>query len=356
MNLGIFIIICITWLRLRDDILDFQKNNYCLRPYSKWLNFKRIKSVQKYSLKSYAFMPRSKRLITTSSFILLAMLIVFIRLSSIPIFVVAIALCIFSFPYMLIAFTINLPLENQLESSSFKKADTLLRENPSLKIIAIINNTDSYNTNNQTKDNPNIKDNPNTKDNSNTKDILSQMLERDFNVLTTPNNCYEKAEIAKVINSQLRPIHQIFITEIKLSKAHEICDFISPKYTIIPSNSSLENIYDGIIKFLTPNSTVFIPDEYNDLKRKREDLNYIRISTDSNLDAEYFVEGSKLSGSQYSFTLCSSKNRKKIRLHTKTKLLDWHNFYDIVTGTAVAREIGVNLDRLGSLLVNIRSS
>ena len=135
--------------------------------------------------------------------------------------------------YYLIIFIniINSPIEKQIQQKFIRRANKLLKQMPNLKVIGI---TGSYGK-------------------TSTKYILSTILSQKFNVLKTPKSFNTRMGIAKTINDELKPTHQIFVCEMGADEPGEInqlCDFVHPDMGIITSIGeqhletfgSLENI------------------------------------------------------------------------------------------------------------------
>lgn len=69
-----------------------------------------------------------------------------------------------------------------------------------------------------------------------TKEYLAHVLEQKFSVIKTPDHINVDTGVAKIILSQLKPEHQVFIVEMGAYKKGEIksiCNLVNPNYAII---------------------------------------------------------------------------------------------------------------------------
>lgn len=115
---------------------------------------------------------------------------------------------------VVIANLINSIIERQIRNNYIKGASGVLTSIPNLKIVGI---TGSYGK-------------------TSVKFYLKTILSTTYNVLATPQSYNTPMGIVKTINSQLTPMHDIFICEMgarKVGEIREICDFVHPHYGII---------------------------------------------------------------------------------------------------------------------------
>lgn len=396
MFIGILLILTIIFLRSKDDLQKFQQNSYRIKRYSKWLLSKNnsffkphewlyvlgailfiftdalyfkilglflilldyyffwlIKSATKSKLKLNVT-PRVKRIRFTNGLILMLLFAGWFYASDfakILIEAFIAGLYLGSFLLTMVSNLINMPLEIQINNYYYTDAQKILAKNPNLTVIGI---TGSYGK-------------------TSTKNVLYQILSKDFNVLMTPESFNTKMGLTRTIRTYLKPTHQILIAEMgakEIGDIKELCDFVHPKMGIITSIGpqhletfkTLENVISTkgeLFKYLLPNGTAFLNvDDENILKLPlREDLKYVHFSTNTNYKAlmplpDYAIEDVHLSGKGSSFTLVHIPSKKKVRLNTK--LLGRHNLANIVSGVAVALELGVSMERLNTLIIDIK--
>ncbi|GAU75760.1 UDP-N-acetylmuramoyl-tripeptide--D-alanyl-D-alanine ligase [Fusibacter sp. 3D3] len=395
MFIGILLILVLIFLRSKDDLQKFQQNSYRIKRYSKWLMSKHnsflrphewlyvlgailllytnafyfkilglllilldyyffwlIKTATKTKLK-LNMTARVKRMMFTNGLLLSLLFAIWFYASDSAKTLVSTLIAVLylgSFLLTMISNLINMPIETQINNYFFADAQKIMAKNPNLTVIGI---TGSYGK-------------------TSTKNVLYQMLSKDFNVLMTPESFNTKMGLTRTIRTYLKPTHQILIAEMgakEIGDIKELCDFVHPKMGIITSIGpqhletfkTLENVIatkGELFECLLPNGTAFVNvDDENILKLpKREDLKYVHFSTNTDYKAliplpDYAIEDVHLSGKGSSFTLVHIPSKKKVRLNTK--LLGRHNLANIVSGVAVALELGVSMERLNTLIVDI---
>ncbi len=396
MFIGILLILALIFLRSKDDLQKFQQNSYRIKRYSKWLMSKNhsffkphewlyvigallflyanaiyfkvlglfliildyyffwlIKTATRSKLK-LNITARVKRMMFTNILILILLFVGwFYSVDSVKIILGTLiaGLYLGSFLLTMMSNLINMPIETQINNYYYKDAQKIMAKNPNLTVIGI---TGSYGK-------------------TSTKNVLYQILSKDFNVLMTPESFNTKMGLTRTIRTYLKPTHQILIAEMgakEIGDIKELCDFVHPKMGIITSIGpqhletfkTLENVISTkgeLFKHLLPNGTAFvnIDDEHIMKLPKRDDLKYVHFSTNIEFEKlmplpDYAIEDVHLSSKGSSFTLAHIPSKKKVRLNTK--LLGRHNLANIVSGVAVALELGVAMERLNTLIVDIR--
>lgn len=232
--------------------------------------------------------------------------------------------------YYLIIFIniINNPIERLNQQIFVKKANKLLRQMPDLKIIGI---TGSYGK-------------------TSTKYILSTILGQKYNILKTPKSFNTKMGIAKTINENLKPTHQVFVCEMGADEPGEIkqlCDFVHPDIGIITSIGeqhletfgSLENIKKTkfeLVDSLSKDGLAFLNYEDENIKSVKTEKN--KMTYGESKKYTYYATNIKIGeyGSEFNI---HTKNGEEIPV--KTKLLGEHNIINIVGAVAVAKELGL---------------
>lgn len=127
------------------------------------------------------------------------------------------------YPILFIVVSFLIPLNNILRKKSFKKLKELLKKRKDLKIITI---TGSYGK-------------------TSTKIFLYKILKSKFKVLLIPKNINTDIGISNFIIKNLKPFHQILITEIgayKIGEIERIGKILNPDISILTaiSNQHLE--------------------------------------------------------------------------------------------------------------------
>jgi UDP-N-acetylmuramoyl-tripeptide--D-alanyl-D-alanine ligase len=249
---------------------------------------------------------------------------------------------------IVLANTLNKPIENAINNYYYKDAQKCLAKNPNLIVIGI---TGSYGK-------------------TSTKNVLYTMLSKDFNVLMTPESFNTKMGLTRTIREHLKPTHQILIAEMgakEVGDIKELCEFVSPKYGVITSIGpqhldtfkTFENIVSTkgeLFRYLQPGGVAFVnTDDVNVSNIKlREDVTAVKYSVNDNLELspDYYIEATTIGNTGSSFTLVQRKTGKKIRLNTK--LLGKHNLSNVLAGLSIALTLGVSFERLSVMTGDLR--
>ncbi len=115
---------------------------------------------------------------------------------------------------MLLANTINTPIEKAINRSYYNDAKRIIRSHKELIIIGV---TGSFGK-------------------TSTKNYLASILAEKYNVLVTPGNFNTLLGVVRTIREHLRPYHQVFIVEMgakQVGDIQEICDLVQPSIGIV---------------------------------------------------------------------------------------------------------------------------
>ncbi|MFA6409905.1 MAG: UDP-N-acetylmuramoyl-tripeptide--D-alanyl-D-alanine ligase, partial [Gammaproteobacteria bacterium] len=234
---------------------------------------------------------------------------------------------------LLIANLIILPLELIIQRYYFCDAKKRLSLMPSLKVIGI---TGSFGK-------------------TTTKYVLNEILRQRHQVLIAPGSYNTPMGIAKIVRSDLKPTHEIFVAELSAKKRwdiKELCDMVHPTMGVLTAIGeqhletfkSLENIKNTkyeLIECLPKDSLAFFNmDDPNcrDLAfLSGKDGVFYGLHAD-NLDYRAIDIEVQPLGSEFTVL---KKDGGSIRL--QTKLLGEHNIYNILAAVAVASEMGIPL-------------
>ncbi|MEI8055495.1 MAG: UDP-N-acetylmuramoyl-tripeptide--D-alanyl-D-alanine ligase [bacterium] len=196
-----------------------------------------------------------------------------------------------------------------------------------------------------------------------TKYVLAEILRQKFNTLMTPGSYNTTMGVTKVIRSDLKPTHDIFVVEMSAKKQgdiKELCELAKPQYGLITaigeqhleSFKTLENIINTkneLIESLPPDGTAFFnADDINSQKlAKAAKCHVIRYGieaagTDTGLD--YLVRDLTINEQGSNFTVVRMCDNSKAVF--QTKLLGKYNIYNILGAIALASELGVELDEM----------
>ncbi len=281
---------------------------------------------QKKSIKPLVFTARVKRLYVTC-------VIIFGALSAVgffvytPILLLVLVLCYCPPITVLLARTINAPMENTLGAMYIGDAKRKLKSHANLKVIGI---TGSYGK-------------------TSTKYILASFLEQKYNVLFTPASFNTPFGIVRTVREGLRPDTQIFIAEMgakNVGDIKEVCAIANPTECIITSVGpqhldtfkSIENVTktkfelaDWVAK---RGGRIFLNTDNEYIKTKSGEYNHHSFGKvgDTRYENVCYTEN----GAEFDI-ISGDKN-----FHIKTKLLGNHNVVNITAAAGLALSLGVS--------------
>ncbi len=288
---------------------------------------------------------RARRLFLTALLLYFvpALLLVLVIMSNqaVPLYLKGITICILTaMPFaaslfMLAANSLLHPFEERMKAKYFREAQERIRENPGLLRIAI---TGSYGK-------------------TSVKHILNQILEEKYYTLMPPGSYNTPMGITRVIREELKPVHQAFVTEMgaKLpGDIAELCRLVQPQYGILTAIGP-----QHLETFKTVETIVATKSEL--LDALPEDGVAVLNFDDENIRANagrvkgkvisYGLHGADL---DYRATEISYHNRGSRfqvvaadgeTVEFKTKLLGEHNIYNIVAAVAMARQLGIGMEK-----------
>ena len=284
------------------------------------------KTGQKKSIKPLVFTARVKRLYVTATILFVGLAVVgFLAFE--PILIAVLLLCFCPPLTVLIARTINAPIENALGAMYIADAKRKLKAHNNLKVIGI---TGSYGK-------------------TSTKYILASFLEQKYNVLYTPASFNTPFGIVRTVREGLRPDTQIFIAEMgakNIGDIKEICNIAKPTECIITSVGpqhldtfkSIENVTKTKFELAdfvaSKNGNIYLNTDNEYIKAKAEEYNHLSFGTsgDTRYENVHYTEN----GAE--FDIISGNTTMNI----KTKLLGSHNVTNITAAAALALKLGVS--------------
>lgn len=296
-----------------------------------WMLLLLMFKVQYIEKKPLVITSRVKRMYFTEGIILLILLVVS-NINS-KFILVADALVIFIYLFILLINIINSPVEKLIQLKFYKKAQKKLKENANLKIIGI---TGSYGK-------------------TSTKYILGTILSQKYNTLITQGSYNTTMGVVRTINEQLNSTHQIFVCEMGakcVGDIKEICNLVKPTYGILTAIGpqhletfkTIENVKKTkleLIQSLPPDGLSFVNNEDENISKIEFKNNNIKFGISDKCD--YYAENIEMNefGSNFDINM---KNVKTI--HVKTKLLGTHNIINIVGAVAVCNELGLTEEEI----------
>ena len=295
--------------------------------------------------KKLVYTNRVKRLITTMGLIYIVISGIIIGFSNVFMLFLATIINIYSYFVVLLANSINSPIENIIKNKLISESKKLLKKNKNLIIIGI---TGSYGK-------------------TSTKNLLYDLLKRKYHVLITPESYNTLFGVIRTIREKLKPTHEIFIVEMgakELGDIKEICDLVVPDMGIITSIGeqhletfkNLSNIIrtkGELFEGIKPGGKAFLNlSDKNIMKlKKRSDIEYISFNKLSEeIKGNYYAKDITISSKGTNFKLV---NKDGYELDIRTKLLGRHNIDNLVGCIAIALELGVEYEKINKLLYDI---
>lgn len=240
-----------------------------------------------------------------------------------------------------------LPLEKIIQNWYFRDAHRKILALPNLKIIGI---TGSFGK-------------------TTTKYALSGILKQKFNTLMTPGSYNTTMGVTKIIRSDLKPTHDIFVVEMSAKKPgdiKELCELVRPQYGLITAIGeqhletfkTIENIIktkNELIESLPSNPSnpsnpfnsyaFFNLDDENSKELvksaiKSAKCHVVRYGINSE-DLDYRVSDLKIDEYGSNFMLLRTRDNSQARF--QTRLLGLHNIYNILAAISIASELGIDL-------------
>ena len=246
------------------------------------------------------------------------------------------ALTLLSFIPALLGCLLTMPLEKAVENWYYRDAGRKIRSFPNLTVIGI---TGSFGK-------------------TSTKFVLNDLISPFLTTLMTPKSFNTKMGVTRVIRENLKPIHQVFITEMGARQpgdVKEICDLVHPKIGLLTAVGeqhletfkSLDNIKrtkSELIESLPPEGTAILNGDDANIRsltfKSRPRMVWFGIDGDA---LDYCARDIKVTPQGTSFVVTTYRGESA---PFQTKLLGRHNIYNILAAIAVACELGVDLRSL----------
>ena len=200
-----------------------------------------------------------------------------------------------------------------------------------------------------------------------TKYILNSMLSQKFNVLMTPDSYNTPMGICKVIRSQLKPDHEIFIVEMgayKKGDIAELCRLVYPEIGILTAVGaqhlerfkSIESIartkYELIESLPEDGMAVFNDD--NEICSELANKTTIKVAryAADRLDENVGLTARKIENTRRGLTFIIEKFTGET-CKVETKLLGRNNVYNILAAATVALECGLTLEDISHAAISL---
>ncbi len=229
------------------------------------------------------------------------------------------------------------PLEKAIQSHYLRQSKIYLESLDQLKIIGI---TGSFGK-------------------TTTKYIVTELLKQKFNVLKTPASYNTPMGITKVIRSELKPIHEIFVVEMSAKQRGDIkkiCDLVAPQWGIITavgeqhletflSIDHVKKTKNELIESLPTSGTAFFNID-DPISQELATLAKCHVVTYGikNKGADYQAYDVVTNENGSSFTVRTATSLSPT--YFTTSLLGEHNISNILSSIALASTLGVSLEAM----------
>lgn len=185
-----------------------------------------------------------------------------------------------------------------------------------------------------------------------TKFILKTILEEKYKVLATPGSYNTTMGNVRIIREELKPEHQVFISEMGARKRYdiqEICQFVEPQIGIITSIGpqhletfkKIENVAKTkgeLLKGVTSDGAVFLPkDNSHCLELYKNDKHKKFLYSTKKDGSDVYAKDIKVTKDGSTFTVVYEKEE----FTCQTKLLGEHNVQNIIGCVAIAKYLGL---------------
>ena len=190
-----------------------------------------------------------------------------------------------------------------------------------------------------------------------TKFILKTILSEKYNVLATPGSYNTTMGNVKIIREDLKPEHQVFISEMGARKRfdiQEICQFVNPQIGLITSIGpqhletfkKIENVAKTkgeLLNGVIADGAVFLPKDNSYCFELYKKDNHEKFLYSNKKDgSDVYAKDIKVSKEGSTFKVVT----KKGEFECKTKLLGEHNVQNIIGCVAIAEYLGMTNEEI----------
>lgn len=200
-----------------------------------------------------------------------------------------------------------------------------------------------------------------------TKEFLAELLSGKYNVLKTKGNRNTEIAIAQTIIKDLKPEHQVFVSETgtyRIGEVKAICDIIKQKIGILTGISfqhislfgSLKNIIKGeyeIISSLSPDGIAIfnVANKKCEKLAKRTILKKYLYSLEKKEGIDIWAENIKEEKDFLEFDLTTKEKTERIRLN----LLGVQNIENFLGAAICALELGLSFSEIKERALKIKA-
>ncbi|MFN7088469.1 MAG: Mur ligase family protein, partial [Candidatus Paceibacteria bacterium] len=200
------------------------------------------------------------------------------------------------------------------------------------------------------------------------KEILTKILERKYEVLSTPENINTLIGIARLILEKLKLSHQVFVAEIgayRRGDTRQVSELIKPQIGILTGLNeqhlerfgSMENIVateSELLEELPKGGTAILnrDDKYyvESARHLAKGAKLITFSLETKRAGSFEIESLEITESGSKFTL---KDQSGTNYNFSTKLLGKHNIANIMMAILAACALGIDLKEISEAVLTI---
>lgn len=290
-------------------------------------------SFPKKAKKPLVYTPRVKRMLLTSSVLILIPVAILCFISTTYATALQAIYLALSPVMVLIANFINKPMEKHINNGYINDAKRILANCPDLKIIGI---TGSYGK-------------------TSVKYYLHTLLQAKYNVLMTPESYNTPMGVVKTIRGSLKSTDEIFICEMGarwVGDIKELCDIVHPQHGVITSIGpqhlesfgSLDNVKNTKFELadsLGNDGYLFLNGNDENIKDHGCKRPYISYTVEG--DGDYNAHDITVNSKGTTFTVTTKNGESE---DFSTRLIGRHNVLNIVGAIAIAHTFGIPLKML----------
>ena len=311
--------------------------------------YKIFNKEQKSAKLPFKYTARIKRLIVTNNIVHLIPLVIMAltyKVELVPLYYVILTVIglLNYFSVILINF-INRPVEKLVGLYFRNKAVTKLNSMTGMDVIGV---TGSYGK-------------------TSTKNILYDILDIKYNVFKTPANYNTPYGLMITINEHMDKLNDYFIAEMgacKKGEIKELCDLVHPKYGVLTkvglahletfgSEEIIQSTKFELIESLPSDGFAILngddPKQVNYKLKNKVKTIWIGIN---NKDVDVKATNIKCSSKGTSFDVVFKDDDTKYNF--ETKLLGYHNVYNILSSIALGREFGMSIEQLKAGVAKVK--
>ena len=247
--------------------------------------------------------------------------------------------------FIYLANVIDMPLNKLEYYYYFHKAKKKLKQYQNLQVVGI---TGSYGK-------------------TSSKNVVNEILSSKYIVRPTPKNYNTPYGLMMTINNYLDKFDEVLIAEMgayTTGRIKNLCDFVHPKYGILTvigeahletfkTKENIQKTKFELIESLPSDGVAVLnrDDSWQVNYELKNKVKIIWIGID-NKEADVYATNIKFGSFGMSFD-CHYNHGEKISL--KTRLLGSHNIYNILSGVALALEMGISISDIKGSVASLKA-